>query len=223
VDEIPTPARESTRPPDPAAATATPDPASSATPAAPDGHATEPTGAGDAGTDGSRPATAPPDGRVAGDADIEVDRLAAAVYGTIVAGSVMAAGAGHLSTWDTAIAVVVTVIIYWLAESYAHLLAIRVVGVSDARRAHARHRLTSSWRLVTACVVPVAGMAVAALLGADDRDAVLVGLLCTTALLVVLGWWAARRSELRGFAVVASALGSGLLGLALIALKFALH
>jgi hypothetical protein len=156
-------------------------------------------------------------------ADIEVDRLAAAVYGTIVAGSVMAAGAGHLSAARTAVAVLVTVFIYWLAESYAHLLAIRVVGVSDARRAHARHRLTNSWRLVTASFIPVAGMGLASLAGADARDAVLVGLLCTTALLAVLGWWAAQRSGLHGLGLVASTLGSGLIGLALIALKFALH
>jgi hypothetical protein len=161
--------------------------------------------------------------RIPRDADIEVDRLSAAVYGTIVAGSVMAAGAGHLSTWNTAVAVVVTVLVYWLAESYAHLLAIRVVGVSDARRAHARHRLTSSWHLVTASFIPVAGMGVAALLGADDRDAVLVGLLCTTALLAILGWWAARRSGLHGIAVLVSTLASGLLGLALVALKYVLH
>ena len=168
--------------------------------------------------EGEHDGTTPPS-----DVDIRVDSLAAAVYGTIVAGSVMAAGAGHLSAGRTAVAVVVTVLIYWLAESYAHLLAVRVVGVSDARRAHARHRLTSSWRLVTVSFVPVAGMGVAVLLGADDRGAVLAGLLCTTGLLTILGWWAARRSDLHGIAVVGSALASGALGLSLVALKYILH
>ncbi len=175
---------------------------------------TEPTGPGD---DGVAALAA------AGEVDIEVDQLAATVYGTIVSGSVMAVSAGQSTVGKTTLAVIVTLLVYWLAESYAHLVAIRVVGVSPARRAHARHRLASSWRLVTASFVPLAAMLLAALAGADNRDAVLVGLLCTTVLLGVVGWIAARRSGLHGLAVVASTLASGMIGLTLIALKFALH
>jgi hypothetical protein len=155
--------------------------------------------------------------------DTEVDRTAAAVYGLIVAGSVMAAGAGHNTVPKTAVAVLVTVVVYWLAESYAHLLATRIVGESPARTVHLQHRLRSSWRLVTASFLPLGALLVAALFGAGSRDAVTVALLFTTVLLTLLGWSAARRSNQSGLALVASTAASSMIGLVLIALKFSLH
>jgi hypothetical protein len=156
-------------------------------------------------------------------ADTEVDRMAAAVYGIIIAGSVMAAGAGHTTVLQTTAAVVVTVVVYWLAESYAHLLATRIVGESPARLAHLEHRLRSSWRLVTASFLPVGALLVAALFGAGPRDAVTVALLFTTAILAFLGWTAGRRTRQRGLALAASTAASGLIGLVLIVLKLSLH
>jgi hypothetical protein len=156
-------------------------------------------------------------------ADTEVDRTAASVYGIIVAGSVLAAGAGHTTVPQTAVAVVVTVVVYWLAESYAHLLATRVVGESPARLDHLRHRLHNSWPLVTASFLPVGALLVAALLGASDRNAVTFALLFTTALLALLGWTAGRRTGRRGLALAASTVVSGLIGLVLIVLKLSLH
>ena len=156
-------------------------------------------------------------------ADTEVDRMAAAVYGIIIAGSVMAAGAGHTTVLQTTAAVVVTVVVYWLAESYAHLLATRIVGESPARLDHLRLRLRTSWRLVTASFLPLGALLIAALLGAGPRDAVTVALLFTTALLALLGWTAARHTHQRGLAMVASTVASGLIGLVLIALKLSLH
>ena len=76
---------------------------------------------------------------------------------------------------------------------------------------------------MTASFALLAAMLLATAAGADNRDAVLVGLLCTTVLLGVVGWIAARRSGLHGLAVAASTLASGMIGLALIALKFILH
>lgn len=152
-----------------------------------------------------------------------VDRTAATIYGTIVAGSVLAAGAGHSTVGQTTLAVVVTVLVYWLAEAYAHVLATRLVGETPDRLAHLRARLSSTWRLVTASYAPLAALLIAAALGADDRDAVTVALVATTLLLAALGWVAARRTGRHGLWLVASALASSLIGLVLIALKFALH
>ncbi len=154
---------------------------------------------------------------------VSVDRTAATIYGTIVAGSVMAAGAGHSTVRKTTVAVIVTVLVYWLAESYAHVLATRLSGESPAHRAHLRQHLRSTATLVTASFTPLGAMLIAALLGADARDAVTAALIVTSVWLGVLGWTAARRSGQRGLALVASTLGSSLIGLVLIALKFALH
>lgn len=154
---------------------------------------------------------------------VRVDRTAAAIYGTIVAGSVMAAGAGHSTVGGTTLAVIVTVLVYWLAESYAHVLATRLSGESPAHQAHLRQHLRSTATLVTASFTPLGAMLVAAAFGAGARDAITAALIVTSIWLGVLGWVAARRSGQHGLALVASTVGSSLIGLVLIALKFTLH
>src|ERR687898_796294 len=61
----------------------------------------------------------------------EVERLAASIYGTIVASSVLAASASNLSIGETCLAVIVTVLVYWLAETYAASLAARTVATPE--------------------------------------------------------------------------------------------
>jgi positive regulator of sigma E activity len=152
-----------------------------------------------------------------------VDRISGSIYGTIIAASVMATGAGHTPLGGICLAVVVTLLVYWLAEAYAHVLALRIVHASQSRRDHVHRHLRQTATLVTASVAPLAALLVAALLGADTSGAVLTALIFTAAWLGVLGWIAARRAGLRGPPLVASTVGSGLIGLVLIALKFALH
>jgi positive regulator of sigma E activity len=156
-------------------------------------------------------------------ASLRIERTAATIYGTIVAGSVLAAVAGHSTVGEATLAVVVTVTVYWLAESYAHVVALRLIGASPRHRAHVRQHLRSTAALVTASFAPLAAMLLAALLGADSRRAITVALIFTSVWLGALGWISARRAGLHGLAVVASTVGSSLIGLVLIALKFALH
>jgi hypothetical protein len=49
-------------------------------------------------------------------------RVAAAIYGLIVSGAVMAAAGEHGTVRDVAITVFITVLVYWAAESYADVL-----------------------------------------------------------------------------------------------------
>jgi hypothetical protein len=49
-------------------------------------------------------------------------RRSAGIYGTIVASAVLAAGGSHLRTVALAVAVLVTLLVYWAAEGYAELL-----------------------------------------------------------------------------------------------------
>jgi hypothetical protein len=55
-------------------------------------------------------------------------RRAAGIYGTIVASAVLAGGGAHLQTVPLAIAVVVTLLVYWAAEGYAELLSEQIHG-----------------------------------------------------------------------------------------------
>ena len=153
----------------------------------------------------------------------EVERVAASIYGAIVAASVMAAGAEDLSVGQICAAVLVTLVVYWAAETYARVLAGRILArsqaIGEAVREHARHH----WRMVTASYVPLAVLLVASLLGADESTAVLIALVFTTGMLVVLGWIAATRGEIAGTPRVVAAGLAGIAGVVMIALKLALH
>jgi hypothetical protein len=153
----------------------------------------------------------------------DVERAASMVYGIIVASSVLAAGAYHLSIAQLCLAVVVTVVVYWLAEIYARVLASRALAaprhILDEVRDHAVHH----WRMVTASFIPLAALLAAAALGADEPDAVLASLVLITVMLAVLGWVAAGRAGMRAWHRLAAAAASSLGGLVMIGLKFALH
>src|ERR1700722_22719 len=55
-------------------------------------------------------------------------RRAANIYGTIVTAAVIAAGGNTLSSAQLAVTIIVTLIVYWLAEQYAELLGAHTHG-----------------------------------------------------------------------------------------------
>lgn len=115
------------------------------------------------------------------------------MYGLIVAASVMTAGADH-STQAIFGAVVVTVVVYWLAETYARYLAERTVAGRDEAYAAARDHALHHWRMVTAPFAPLAVLVVASLVGFGSRGAVLSALGVTTGMLAFAGLVAGRRA-----------------------------
>jgi hypothetical protein len=55
-------------------------------------------------------------------------RRAAGIYGAIITAAIFDTAGGHLSTAALVISVVVTLLVYWLAEEYAEVLGERVEG-----------------------------------------------------------------------------------------------
>ena len=55
-------------------------------------------------------------------------RRAAGIYGAIVTAAILDTAGGHLSTTALVISVVVTLLVYWLAEEYAEVLGEQVEG-----------------------------------------------------------------------------------------------
>jgi hypothetical protein len=49
-------------------------------------------------------------------------RRAAGIYGAIVTAAILAAAGGHLPTSVLVVSIVVTLLVYWLAEEYAEVL-----------------------------------------------------------------------------------------------------
>ena len=134
----------------------------------------------------------------------------------------MVAASLHGTLGQVVITVVATLFVYWATERYAELLAAGARGrVLDRRKVMAA--LRHGWPMLESSYTPVVVLLVASVLGAELKTAVLAALCLSTVLLAGLGYGAARRSD----ATVGRALGwaamSGLLGVAVIVLKLALH
>ncbi len=145
-------------------------------------------------------------------------RTAASIYGTIITASVIAAGAG-LTSRSLAVTIVVTLVIYWLAEQYAVLVGEHIHGGRLPSRAQIRRSMASTLPMITASFVPVVALLLARAFGASPGTAAKTALVVTVVLLVVHGERAGWAAGLRGFRLVAITAVAGLFGVAMIVLK----
>jgi hypothetical protein len=146
-------------------------------------------------------------------------RRAASIYGTIITAAVMAAAGDHLSSVALAVAIVVTLIVYWLAEQYAEFLGEQAAGGHLPSRQEVRASLAVSWPMVTASLLPVASLLVARVAGASPSTAADVGLTVTIFLLAGHAWSAGRAAQLTGARLGAVTVVAALLGIVMISLK----
>ncbi len=147
------------------------------------------------------------------------ERRAAGIYGAIVTAAILAAVGGRLPTDALVVTVVVTLLVYWVAEEYAEILAEQAEGGVLPTWASMRGALAATWPMVSASFLPLLALLLARLAGASALVAANVGLAAATVLLIIHGWWAARSSQLRGWRLfLATAVAAGL-GLVMIALK----
>jgi hypothetical protein len=151
-----------------------------------------------------------------------VRRRAAHLYGLVVAGSVLAAAPEDLGLGRLAVVLAGTLLVYWAAESYAHWIALRTHEGRALTTGERREVLQDGLPLVAACLVPVAVLLVEAVLGVPTETGVRVALFANVVLLVVVGWRMSTAGGLRGGARVLSAAGTGLLGVAMVVLKYTL-
>jgi hypothetical protein len=66
-----------------------------------------------------------------------------------------------------AVSVLVTVLVYWVAESYAHALARRAVTQTQLGWSGTRAILSQGWPMVSASYIPLAALLVMGALGAS--------------------------------------------------------
>ncbi|WP_282943828.1 hypothetical protein [Cellulomonas endometrii] len=151
-----------------------------------------------------------------------VRRRASHLYGLVVTGSVLAAAPEDLGLARLAVVLAGTLLVYWAAETYAHWIALRT---HEGRPLHPHERrevVQDGLPLVAACLVPVALLVVEAVLGVPTGLGVRLALIANVALLVVVGWRMSTAGGMRGAARVLSAAGTGLLGVAMVVLKYTL-
>jgi hypothetical protein len=150
-------------------------------------------------------------------------RRAAHLYGLIVSGAVLASAPDEFRLVRVAVILLGTLAIYWAAETYVHWMAARAVRQRPVTRAESGAIVRDGWPLVAASAVPLAVLALEALLGVETDVALDVTLAVNAVLLFIVGWQMGRVSGLSGARHLASAAAAGLLGVTLIALKTLMH
>jgi len=152
----------------------------------------------------------------------EEAKIANGIYGVIVGSGVMAADSGT-SVTQLAVAVVVTLLVYWAAERYAHVVARRIKLGRRQSRSELRRELSDGWELVTASYLPLLVLVTASLLGADLTASVVSALVFSTALLVLSGWRVGGEANLGPAQRFVSAAVAGAFGVVMIILQSFLH
>jgi hypothetical protein len=145
-------------------------------------------------------------------------RRAAGIYGSIITAAIIAASSG-LPTTAIAAAVLVTLVVYWLAEGYAELLGEQTAGGKLPNRARIRDTLGGTWPMVSACYLPLIALLIARVAGASALTAANTGLAVAIVMLTGHGWLAGRAAQLGGWKLAVATSVAALLGVAMILLK----
>jgi len=146
-------------------------------------------------------------------------RRAAGIYGTIITAAIFAAAGAHLPTVPLAVSVVVTLLVYWVAEEYAELLGEQVEGGCLPTWPHIRAALAATWPMVTASYLPLLALVLTSVAGASISAAANCGLAVAVVLLVIHAWSAGRASHLRGRQLLVITSVAALLGIMMVLLK----
>lgn len=144
---------------------------------------------------------------------------AAGIYGAIITAAVLDTAGDRLSTAALVITVVVTLVVYWLAEQYAEMLGQQAECGHLPTPGQIRAGLAARWPMVTASFAPLLALVLARLAGASGLIAANVGLAVTVVLLLVNTWLAGRAAQLHGRRLLLATAVEGTLGLVMIGLK----
>jgi hypothetical protein len=136
-----------------------------------------------------------------------------------VTAAVIAAGGNQLRTGALAVTVVITLLVYWLAEQYADLLGAHTHAGRLPSAQQVRRSLASTWPMVTASYLPVATLLLARLFGASTVGAAQDALIVTAVLLVTHAYAAGKVAGLRRVRLLVVTGMAGLLGVVMIVMK----
>ena len=146
-------------------------------------------------------------------------RRTAGIYGTVITAAVLASAGGRLPTTALAVAVLVTLIVYWVAELYSEVLGEQAAHAHLPTWARIRDGMASTWTMVSAAYLPVLALIVSRLFGASPTAAANIALAVAVVLLVFHGWSAGRAAELHGVQLLIVTMIAGGLGIVMIILK----
>ena len=151
--------------------------------------------------------------------------LARAIYGYILATSLVAAFSedDDYSTTGVAVSVFVTGLVFWLAHDYASLLGERYAAGRRLTRAEIGAEFYAEWPLVQAFIPSIAVLLLGTIGLLSDDTAVWLAIAVGLAALLLWSLEIGRRERLSPPELAVMALVNGLFGAAVVVLKVVVH
>ncbi len=147
-----------------------------------------------------------------------------AVYGIITIGALLAAESGLRDSYvDTVASLVIAVVLYWFAHSYADVLGLRLSKQRLISWEELWQTFVQDWSIVRGASAPLLALLVAWAAGASQETAVTVGVWTAVAGLIVFELAAGIRSRAKPVELVLELLVGATMGLAILALRALLH
>lgn len=148
----------------------------------------------------------------------------ALVYGVVIVGAILDAESVKSEKYaDTVGAVLVAMILFWLAHSYAEFAGARLRRRESLRLADLASALAQGLAILAGAAIPLAALMLCWAAGAGLGTAVDIGIYSSAGLILIIEMTAAVRADLTGIALVVQSLVGALLGGLMIALKLILH
>jgi hypothetical protein len=146
------------------------------------------------------------------------------VYGTITVGALLAAESAQRETYlETVGAVLIALVLYWLAHSYAQFTARRLQGDEPLTVGALARTMAHELSILAGAAVPLLTVVVWWAAGARLASAVTAAIWAAAAMTVVLEVVAALRTDRSGSELVVQIAFGLLLGLLVIAIMLVLH
>ncbi|MGH2853551.1 MAG: hypothetical protein ACRDLF_05085 [Solirubrobacteraceae bacterium] len=149
---------------------------------------------------------------------------AGTVYGTITVGALLAAESALHDTYpETVGSVVVALVIYWLAHSYAELLGHRLAAHERLTARELGRALGRDWAIVRGAGAPLLALLAAWAVGASQEAATSAALWTCAVSLVVFELLAGLRARAQPAELALELCVGAAMGLGVIALRVILH
>ncbi len=142
------------------------------------------------------------------------------IYGVITIGAVMAAESGAHETYvETMASAMIATILYWLARAYTDLLGHRLASGERLTTRALGRELLADWAIVRGASIPLLGLLIAWIAGADQESGVTVALYTAVGTIVLFELIAGVRSKSTPAELLFKTSIGVAMGLAILAMK----
>jgi hypothetical protein len=150
--------------------------------------------------------------------------LAPAIYGTMMVGALLAAESARRETYsETVGAVLITLLLYWLAHSYSDFASSRIQETESFTLGNLTRRMVHELPILVGAAIPLIALLLAWILGAALTSAVTAAIWSSAATIFVIEVVAGVRTSRSPRQLALQTTIGAMLGLLIIVLKLVLH